>query len=122
MRAPRSYLAAVALFSGGAGNFNPYGKPVHGTPVLALYGGPSDVFGGGFINFDQMTNSLADNLLDDGHFVILCNHGGGHQIPLDPMVYAMPFLFGHRLTVPQSPYAAGLGSEWADFCAIHGAE
>ena len=112
------YLAAVLLFSGGAGGVNPYGTPSHDTPVLAFYGGQSDTFGGGFINFAAMTNELTTNLVADGHFVVLCNHNGGHRIPLDPRAYALPFLFEHTFTESLSPYRDGLGPEWPSYCDV----
>jgi poly(3-hydroxybutyrate) depolymerase len=114
------YLAAVTLFSGGAGGVNPYRTPAHDTPVLAFFGGPTDVYGGGVINFAEMTNELVGNLVSDGHFVVLCDHDEGHSIPLDPMAYAMPFLLDHRFSVVTSPYADGLGNRWADYCVIQG--
>jgi hypothetical protein len=54
----------------------------------------------------------------DGHFVILCNHNRGHSIPLDPMIYAFPFLFDHEFTDHNSPYADGLGMDWNSYCEI----
>ena len=112
------YLAAVVLFSGGAGGVNPYGTPSHDTPVLAFHGGPSDIFAGGFLNFSMMTTELAGNLVDDGHFVIVCDHNGGHRIPLDPRAYAFPFMFDHHFDDEGSAYAEGLGEVWPDFCGI----
>ena len=112
------YLAAVVLFSGGAGPINPYRSPAHNTPVLSFFGGDSDLFANGLINFADLTNMLVSLLLEDGHFVILCNHNEGHTIPLNPMVYAIPFLFEHQFNSPTSPYEGGLGSEWAAFCEI----
>ena len=112
------YLAAVTLFSGGAGGVNPYDTPTHDTPVLAFFGGATDTYGGGFINFAEMTGELVTNLVSDGHFVVVCDHDGGHSIPLDPMAYAMPFLFDHRFSVETSPYVDTLGAQWADYCVI----
>ena len=112
------HLAAVTLFSGGAGGINPYVTPQFKTPVLSFYGGEGDVFANGIINFSEMTNALVTHLVEDEHFVILCNHNGGHTIPLNPMTYAIPFLFEHRFDQAESPYGEGLNSMWHDYCEI----
>ncbi len=111
------YLAAATIFSGGAGGILAYTTPESDIPVLAIHGGRSDVFGGG-LDFSQMTEELGRALIADGHFMIICDHGGGHRIPFSPGAFALPFLFEHAFGDPESPYASGLGDEWPGFCAI----
>ncbi len=37
--------------------------------------------GGGVLDFSQMTEELGRALIADGHFMIICDHGGGIGFP-----------------------------------------
>ncbi len=106
-------IAAAALFSGGVGGILDYTTPTYDVPVLAVHGGPSDVFGS-YLDFSQMTMELVRSLVTDGHKVIYCDHGRGHRIPFRPSRFAVPFLFkqawGHP--VKGGPPAG----HWPAFC------
>jgi poly(3-hydroxybutyrate) depolymerase len=110
------YLAAATLFSGGTTS-DAYTTPEFPLPVLAIHGGATDVFAG-IVRFNDMTQTLAAELGDDGHTVVVCNHGRGHRITYDPSDFALPFLFAHRFGDTSSPFDPELPSEWPDECAV----
>ena len=106
-------LAAVALFSGGTGDFLRYKKPEHNIPVLAIHGGSRDIFGGR-VDFSRMTKALVRRLVMDGHSVIYCDHGRGHRVPFQPSAFAMPFLF--EQISGQVSKKAQLTGRWPGYC------
>jgi poly(3-hydroxybutyrate) depolymerase len=109
------YLAAVATFSGGTDPSTIlYRTPAEDIPVLAIHGGPSDTFA--IINFMDMTLSMVEQLTEDGHPIILCDHGRGHTIPFDPYTWAFPFLFAQSWGQPDLP--APLSAPWPSYCEI----
>ena len=89
------YLAAAAPLSGGVGQGVSYQKPGYNLPVLVVWGGASDVYGGGGFNISFETDSLnlIENLENDGHYVAHCNHDGGHTVPWGSASWVKAFLF-----------------------------
>lgn len=109
------YLAASTTFSGGTDRtIIGYETPARQIPVLAIHGGPSDVFAV-IIHFDEMTQAMTDALVADGHPVIECDHDSGHTIPFDPYEWAFPFLFSQVYGVPSLP-SEPLDAPWPDWC------
>jgi poly(3-hydroxybutyrate) depolymerase len=73
-----SYLASVAMYSGGGA-----GRAADSSnkfAALVFYGGPQDTFGG-IQNFETSSKQYADQLKGAGQYVVLCNHGGMHSMP-----------------------------------------
>lgn len=112
------YLASVITFSGGTGGLTnvAYNTPAYPTPTLAVHGGSGDTFA--IVNFMDLTLEMIAGLRNDGHFVVSCDHGGGHTIPFDPFTFAFPFMFDHVYGDGSSPFEAGLGAEWPAYCMI----
>ena len=115
------YLAAAAPFSGGIdGTIVSYLTPKHRLPVLGSFGGVDDQISMGInINFHDMMLELFKDLRADKHFVVACDHGGGHTVPMEGPSYAAEFLFKHTFNDGTSPYAAsGLSKKFPDYCSI----
>lgn len=97
------YLASAAIFSGGIGFFD-YSTPNYKTPLILAWGGKRDVLGGA-IDFNKMAIDFEKELKKDKHFVISCDHGGGHTVPRTAASWALPFLFDHTFGDGSSPYS-----------------
>ncbi|MCB9683204.1 MAG: hypothetical protein H6733_17190 [Alphaproteobacteria bacterium] len=101
------HLAAAVIFSGGSdglGGVNPYDTPAWHIPVLMTEGGPSDQV---FVNFQQMTNTMATKLRADGSTAIVCSHRQGHTPPTGYDDWAWDFLDANVFGQEPSPYADG---------------
>ena len=109
-------LAGTAIFSGGTKGVIAYSAPVDDIPVLALWGGPDDTYA--TLSFEEATAGMTESLLADGHFVINCDHGGGHTIPANPSSYFAPFFAAHPKGVTPEPWAAALPANYPDICWI----
>jgi poly(3-hydroxybutyrate) depolymerase len=90
------------------------------APGLVIWGGPSDV---AIWDFDAAAKSTIQTLRGNGHFVIQCNHGLGHDWSdeMNPFLYR--FLEDHPRGVKPDPYAGGLPTTakwgaWPSFCSI----
>jgi len=113
------YLAAAVLFSGGVNDFVPYLKPTYKLPVLSAWGGDSDIFMNGLIDFQASSADLRKNLRKDGHFVVGCNHGGGHTVPGGGPKFAFDFLLQHVWKDGASPLqAGGLPATFPKYCSV----
>ncbi len=123
------YLSSVLSLSGGTGGqwIKPYRPSLHKMPVLALWGGPTDVCGV-IIQFEPMTKDLEANLTMDGHFLIECQHNCGHGVPpitpppgLSRFDGLWSFAFDHPywLSDGDSPYLTdGFPPGVPEWCAI----
>ena len=113
------FLAAATIFSGGTGGFAPYRRPRHPVPLLLVDGGPTDLYGGGMVNFDQMMADFASRASSDGHFIVECDHGRGHTIPFDAGTWGYEFMFAHTYDgTADSPFEDGLTRSFPDYCGI----
>jgi poly(3-hydroxybutyrate) depolymerase len=113
-------LATVLVMSGGVTeDFLPYEKPAQPLPVLAFHGGETDTYGGGGVelHFDVQTEEFATDLVADGSFVVVCDHGLGHTIPPEAVDMMTAWLPTHVYGQP-SPFLAGLDG-LADYCATY---
>lgn len=110
------YLAATAPFSGGTDGIVEYATPDEDIPVLVTWGGEDDLYGP--LSFETASVGFTESLLQDGHFVINCDHGGGHTIPSDPMGLAWPFFLEHPKGVSPEPWSDGLPSDYPEWCWI----
>ncbi len=103
------HLAAAVIFSGGSDGsvgigpkVNPYATPSWDIPVVMTHGGSSDVVG---VSFKPMTESMSEQLREDGSTAIVCAHNEGHTPPAGFQSWAWAFLDAHRYGLPASPYA-----------------
>jgi poly(3-hydroxybutyrate) depolymerase len=113
-------LSTVLAMSGGADPVWEYETPASRFPALLMYGGEIDTWGGGGIEVDfaEATLNYAAELHADGHFVVLCDHGGGHTIPPEGMDVSAAWLPIHAYG-EASPYADGDLSGLPDYCAVY---
>lgn len=111
-------LATALIMSGGSEPVLDYSTPAYPFPAMLMYGGDDDTWGGGGfeIDFQTTTLNLSQELADDGHFVVLCNHERGHNFPLDPVDVATTWLMNHSYGAP-SPFIDDLSS-LPDYCVV----
>lgn len=107
-----SYIASVATYSGG-GTVPSYEDPTNKYPALILYGGPNDQV---IINFQQASTDWYNQLIGDGHWAALCNHGLGHTIPPGGPAAVTQFLLDHPFRVQPEPYLASRPSVFPSYC------
>ncbi len=130
LQARGHYLSSAIVISGGVGELvRPWVGSQHRLPVIVLWGGPSDNFGGVF-NFHTISINLVNGLAGAGHFVIECVHACGHFPPLlvqdmngnnfDGFSPLFEFFLQHPYWLPDgaSPYAGGLPPTFPAFCGI----
>lgn len=110
-------LSAILPFSGGADPVVAYETPAGPFAALLPFGGPNDLYGGGVVDFAETTGNFADDLAADGHFVVVCDHGGGHTIPAEGRDMMDAWLVAHTYGEP-SPFVGDI-SAFPDYCAIH---
>ena len=94
-------------------------KPLdHQMPVILAWGGPNDTYNTGSftIYFEDTTLDFAGNLLDNGHDVILCDHGLGHLMPAEVVPMMETWLLNHTLGKPSSFFPEPFGLP--DYCVI----
>ena len=113
-----AYVASVATYSGGIPpNYTPTNEaPANKFAALIFDGGASDnVFG---VDFKAASELYRSTLVADGHFAAICDHGKGHNIPLDAAPSVVAFFAANGFGVSPSPYAAGLPSSFPSYCAL----
>lgn len=111
------YVASVASYSGGVFSPLEFEDPSNLFSAMIIHGGETDVFGG-FVNFDDLSKIWFDQLVANGNFAFMCDHGGGHVIPQGYGVDVVNFFFGHPFGTVPSPYAEGLPSELPSDCTL----
>lgn len=122
-------LAGAMILSGGvspAEQDSPttfyYEPPLRDVPVFLAHGGQTDIYDALVIQieFDTMTETLADQLVADDHFTILCRHGVGHYFTQGVAVSGFQFLSAHTWKNTTSFWQEnGLPSSFDSSCAIH---
>ena len=102
-------LATVMPMSGGLVTGLDYQTPAYAFPALLASGGAGvDTWGSGVLltDFAATSDAFSAALREDGHLVVRCNHGGGHQ-PHDAASSMMErWLIAHEYGYP-SPFADG---------------
>jgi hypothetical protein len=112
------YVASVATYSGGLPpGFEPAVEDTANKFAALIFdGGPTDdVFG---LDFDAASERYRARLVDDGHYAAACEHGHGHEIPLDAAPSVDAFFTANPFGAWPSPYAAsGLPASFPSYCA-----
>ena len=88
-------------------------------PSLLITGGETDVWPEGFeiVNFVEATDTLQAALVDEGHYVVRCDHGRGHTLTNTAWEFMIAWSVSHRFG-EISPWAAGdLAVPQTDNCA-----
>ena len=113
-----SYVASVATYSGGIPpQFMPVDQdPANKFAALIFDGGATDdVFG---VDFQAASKAYKAKLDADGHFTAICDHGKGHDIPLDAAPSVAAFFTANGWGAWPSPYASGLPSTFPSYCSL----
>lgn len=112
-------LATILPMSGGTGSMFEYEATAWAYPAMLVYGGESDTWGGsGFqVDFEETTLAFAGQLAGDGHYVALCDHGGGHTFPREGMDMMATWLLAHEYGAA-SPFAGDL-SGFPEWCGVY---
>ncbi len=110
-------LASILPFSGGTDPVIEYRTPASAFPALLPFGGDSDTYGGGLVNFWETQGNFAASLAADGHFVVVCDHGGGHTLPPESLDMMTAWLPAHTYGQP-SPFLGDI-SAFPDYCAVY---
>ncbi len=109
------YMASVVPYSGGRLGAPPNQDPSNKFAAMIYHGGPGDVV---VISFQTMSNNFLDDLRANGHFGFICDHGGGHTIPLADVAATWRFMKDHPFGTQPSPYAGGLPAGFPSYCAL----
>jgi len=111
------YIASVATYSGGMPDgFSPsIEDPTNKFAALIFSGGASDdVFG---VDFQAASDRYRTMLVASGHYAEGCDHGQGHNIPLDAAPSVALFFAANPYGAWPSPYAAGLPASFPSYCS-----
>ncbi|MFT3692163.1 MAG: hypothetical protein QM831_03415 [Kofleriaceae bacterium] len=111
------YIASVATYSGGVPpQFTPVNQdPANKFAALIFDGGANDnIFG---VDFQAASMTYQTMLSADGHYAELCDHGNGHNIPLDAAPSVATFFTANPFGAWPSPYAsAGIPASFPSYC------
>lgn len=111
------YVAAAAPNSGGTVTTTYQLQDPQRVPaVFSMHGGTSDTV---IVNFADTTHNLEGILKPSGAFLVECNHMMGHcGAPASLHEQAWQFMKAHPFATKPSPYAGGLPTSFASYCAI----
>lgn len=122
-----THLSSFISLSGGVGGvIRPWKSAPHKLPGIVLWGGPTDNCAG-LLKFEDISHTLEDELIKDGHFFVECVHNCGHSEPpfAGPAGYSKykglwDFVLDHPywLAPGESPYSGGLPADMPEWCGI----
>ncbi|MSP93128.1 MAG: hypothetical protein EXR79_15230 [Myxococcales bacterium] len=111
-------LAAAVLWSGGVADFMEWTAPAANVPVLVAWGGKTDEFGNGIVNFAETSKAFIQKLRQGGHAVVACDHGGGHTVPPGGPKWGVEFLLAHTWGGAPSALATALPKSFPAYCQV----
>ncbi len=105
----------------------PYSAVHNKTAMLLVWGGTDDTYEAmpGLVTVDFNMHALAsiDWWTGNGHNVVGCDHGLGHELPPDLSgPEFIRFFRDHPKGVTPEPYASGLPAGFPAYCTFHPAE
>jgi poly(3-hydroxybutyrate) depolymerase len=109
------YLASTVAYSGGqieAGLTEQ--DPENKYAAMLVHGGANDMV---VLNFRDTQTQYHTRLRDEGHFAILCDHGGGHLVPPEAALGGWEFIQAHPFGVTPEPYNNGLPETIPAYCS-----
>lgn len=123
------YLASNLVVSGGypnefAGAWWPWQTSPHKFASAVIWGGPNDMLG---IDFHEASLNYIDHVRGDGHFVMECEHTGGHGIPpvdansmADPIAAVVEFIVDHPYWQEGTSLlqTEGMPAHWPSYCHL----
>ena len=111
------YIASAASFSGGVFAPLEFDDPDNKFAAMIIHGGDNDIFGG-FVNFKNLSTIWFNQLVENGNFTFMCDHGGGHNVPPNYGADVVNFFFAHAYGTEPSPYAGELPSDLPSDCSL----
>lgn len=113
-------LATVSPFSGGTEPVIQWRTPAWKFPALVVYGGEGDTYGSGMatVNFEDTTLNYVAELRENEQSVVLCNHEGGHTIPIEAYDMILLWNFGVRFGETDPFGGENPLSDIASFCEV----
>jgi hypothetical protein len=112
-----AYIASAASYSGGVFTPATSTDPSNKFAAMVIHGGAGDEYGG-FVNFQQTSQSWHSQLVGAGHFAFLCDHGGGHTIPPGMGDDIAAFFAAHPYGTEPSPWVGGLPGGFHAACGL----
>lgn len=111
-----SYIASVVSYSGGMplAVSDPQ-DPENKVASLLAYG-REGVDNAVAADFNVGSRKWYETYAPKGYYSLLCNHGGGHMIPLDLPAHALRFLLDHPYRVQPEPYLKTVPAEFPSYC------
>ena len=111
-----NYVAALVSYSGGLVPWMEVPAPQEEDNMYAsmvIHGGVTDV---AVVQINEISEDYHNAMLAAGHYSTICDHGGGHAIPIDSQPSALQFLLDHAYRDDPDPYASGLPPEFIEYC------
>jgi poly(3-hydroxybutyrate) depolymerase len=114
------YIASVVVYSGGLtpSENPPDQNPDNAFAAMILYGGATDISPVDATPYTAASTKYRDLVRSRGGFAFMCNHGGGHSVPLDSQASAWKFMQDHPYGVSPSPYASKLPDGFLRYCSL----
>lgn len=113
-----SFMASVISYSGGMSSAPSDQGASRTQPVAALLSfgaeGVDAVLG---VDFQQNSLAWYEAHRALGFYTMLCDHGGGHELPPDLAPHALRFFDDHPYAVQPEPYAAAIPSVFPAYCS-----
>ncbi len=112
-------LASMIELSGGSDIEMPtfdaplsvYETATAAVPALLISGGATDAWPGGgleLVNFTAATDTLEGHLVEDGHFVVRCEHDLGHTVPMTAIAASWDWVETHQFGEPSPLIETGI--------------
>lgn len=109
------YIASVISYSGGMPLTRPAPSGNDSKPASLLSYGEEGV-DSAVVDFNVASRDWYDTFSPLGYYILMCNHGGGHEIPADLIPHAFRFLVDHPYGVDPEPYVPNPPSELPSYC------
>jgi pimeloyl-ACP methyl ester carboxylesterase len=110
-----NYIASVVSYSGGlpAGPLDQQ-DPTNKVPALIAYGREGvDI---AVVDFNIASRNWYNMFAPQGHYVLLCNHQRGHEIPKELVPQALNFLLDHPYRIHPEPYQPNIPASLSSYC------
>jgi hypothetical protein len=91
--------------------------PSNKSASMVIHGGTSDTWGSS-LQYKVISEKFRDEIVNNGGFAFICDHGQGHTVPMDAIDSVWRFLKDHPWNTVPSPYAGGLPASFPQYCAV----
>lgn len=111
-----NYIASVASFSGGVPT-TPNGPQDPTNKVAAMLAFGREGVDNAVVDFNVSSHDWYNTYIPQGYYVLMCAHGGGHEIPPVLPDHVLRFLLDHPYRVDPEPYKTMIPSEFPKYCS-----